>query len=93
MDELLKQELRGGWLGVGEAYHPLDFLGVALGAYGIYAGLTGRAPRALTVGLGALMIYIHGQRFLYAPKDRAGLVRLLKSLDVTPAELTGELYA
>ena len=88
---LMKQELRGGWLGVGDAYQPIDFFGMALGAYSIYAGLSGRAPRALTAGLGALMIYIHSRRFFYAPKDRAGLVRLLQSLDITPAELTGEL--
>lgn len=91
MPDLLRQELRGGWLDVGDAYQPLDFLGVALGAYFVFAGVTDKAPRALTVGLGALMIYIHSRRFLYAPKDRAGLVRLLKTLKVTPQELVGEI--
>ena len=92
MTELMQQELRGGWLGIGDAFQPLDFMGVALGAYAIYAGLTGKAPRALTVALGAGLVYIHSRRFLYAPKDRAGLVRLLRDLNVTPQELTGELY-
>lgn len=91
MTDLMKQELRGGWLGVGDAYQPIDFFGIGLGAYFVFAGLTDRAPPALTVGLGALMMYIHSRRFFYAPKDRAGLIRLLQTLDVTPAELTGEL--
>lgn len=88
--EMMKYELRSGWLGLPDQYQPLDFLGVALGAYFIFSA-TDKAPRALTVGLGALMVYIHSRRFLYAPRDRAGLVRLLRSLDVTPQELTGEL--
>jgi hypothetical protein len=91
MTELLKQELRGGWLGIGDAYQPLDFLGVALGAYFIYAGASKKAAPVLTIGLGALMIYIHSRRFFYAPKSRDGLIRLLKQLDVTPQELTGDL--
>ncbi|MCH8059350.1 MAG: hypothetical protein IIA11_02715 [Proteobacteria bacterium] len=91
MTDLMQQELRGGWLGIGDAYQPLDFMGAALGAYAIWAGLTGNAPRALTVALGVGLVYIHSRRFLYAPKDRAGLVRLLQSLNVTPQELTGEL--
>ena len=93
MTELMQQELRGGWLGIGDAYQPLDFMGVALGAYAIYAGVTGKAPRALTVALGVGLVYIHSRRFLYAPKDRAGLVRLLQDLNVTPQELTGDLYS
>ena len=92
MTEFMQQELRGGWLGIGDAYQPIDFLGVALGAFAIYAGLTGRAPRGLTVAVGVGLVYIHSRRFLYAPKDRAGLVKLLQSLDVTPQELTGEMY-
>lgn len=91
MDPLLKQELRGGWLGVGEAYQPLDFLGMALGAYFIFSGVSDRAPRWLTIGLGGVMIYIHSRRFFYAPKTREGLIRLLRDLDVTPQELTGAL--
>ncbi|KKN49733.1 hypothetical protein LCGC14_0639830 [marine sediment metagenome] len=91
MNALLKQELRGGWLDIGAPYQPLDFLGVALGAYFIYAGMSDRAPPALTIGLGALMVYIHSRRFFYAPKTREGLLRLLKQLDVTPQELLGDL--
>lgn len=91
MNELLKQELRGGWLDIGEPYQPLDALGIALGAYFIFAGATDRAPRWLTIGLGGVMVYIHSRRFFYAPRTREGLIRLLRHLDVTPAELTGEL--
>lgn len=80
MNELLRQELRAGWLGVGETYQPLDFLGAALGAYFLYAGATNKAPNWLTAALGGVMIYIHTQRFFYAPKSRDGLIRLAKVL-------------
>ena len=81
----LKQELRGGWLGLPEAYTPYDLLGVGLGTYFFLAGLRGLTPgHGLTMGLGLLMIWIHGQRFLYAPQDREGLNRLLRSLDIIP---------
>jgi hypothetical protein len=89
--DLIKQDLRAGWLGVGKQYQPLDFLGVALGSYFIYQGVTHRAPDWLTISLGAIMVFIHSQRFFYAPQSRDGLIRLLKHLEVTPAELTGEL--
>lgn len=82
-NELLRQELRAGWLGVGDAYQPLDLLGAGLGAYFLYAGATGKAPKWLTATLGGLMIFIHTQRFLYAPKDRSGLIRLAKTLKLT----------
>ena len=83
MPDLLKQELRSGWLGVGDAYQPLDALGIALGAYFLYAGATKKAPCWLTATLGGIMIFIHSQRFLYAPKDRAGLIRLAKALNLS----------
>ena len=83
MNELLRQELRAGWLGVGKAYQPIDGLGMALGAYFLYAGATKKAPCWLTATLGGVMIFIHAQRFLYAPKDRAGLIRLAKTLNLT----------
>ncbi len=83
MNELLRQELRAGWLGLGEAYQPLDALGMALGAYFLYAGATKKAPCWLTATLGGVMVFIHAQRFLYAPKDRAGLIRLAKTLNLS----------
>ena len=86
MTELMRQELRGGWLGVGDALQPLDALGMALGAYFLYAGATKKAPCWLTATLGGVMIFIHSQRFLYAPKDRAGLIRLAKSLKLQPRD-------
>lgn len=86
MNELLRQELRAGWLGAGDKYQPLDLLGTALGAYFLYTGATGKTPRWLTASLGAVMIFIHTQRFFYAPKDRAGLIRLAKALNLTPKD-------
>jgi len=86
MNELLRQELRAGWLGAGDAYQPLDLLGTALGAYFLYAGATSKAPNWLTATLGGVMIFIHAQRFFYAPKDRAGLIRLAKVLKLTPKD-------
>lgn len=83
MDELLKQELRSGWLDAGNTYEPLDALGIALGAYFLYAGATDKAPNWLTATLGGIMVYIHAQRFFYAPKTRAGLIRLAKDLNLT----------
>ena len=87
MNDLLKQEFRGGWLGVPDAYQPLDFLGIALGAYFLYAGATNKAPNWLTAALGGVMIFIHSQRFFYAPRDRAGLIRIAKALDLTQQDL------
>lgn len=84
---LLKQELRSGWLGAPRKFQALDFMGAAMGGYFIYAGTTGRAPRWLTVSLGAIMVYIHTRRFLYAPQDREGLLRLLRALDVSEDEI------
>ena len=91
MTELMKQELRGGWLGIGKPYQPLDLLGVTLGSYFLYTGVTGKGPPWLTISLGAIMIYIHTQRFLYAPQTRDGLINLLNTLEVTPEEITGRL--
>lgn len=89
MNDLLRQELRSGWLGIERPYQPLDLLGAALGSYFIYNGVTGRGPEWLTITLGAIMVWIHTRRFLFAPSDREGLDRLLKSLNVTPEELVG----
>jgi hypothetical protein len=45
----------------------------------------------VTIALGAIMVYIHSQRFFYAPQSKEGLIALLKSLDVKPAEIAGAL--
>lgn len=82
---MFDQEMRGGWLGVPEPYHPLDFLGVALGSFFIWQSW--RDQRPLGLALGGLMIFIHGQRFFYAPQSREGLERLLASLDLTWADV------
>jgi hypothetical protein len=85
--DLLKDELRGGWLGVPRAFTLLDFAGAALGAYFIFAGVTGRVPRWTLTALGTIMVLVHLQKFFYAPQTREGLARLLRELDVTPNEL------
>ncbi len=88
---IVKTEMRGGWLGIPEPFEVIDFLGVALGSYFMYDGVTRKGPQWLTIGLGAIMIYIHSQRFFYAPQSKEGLRALLKALDVKPAEITGLL--
>ncbi len=88
---IIKREFRGGWLGIPEPFEAIDFLGVALGSYFLYEGVTGKGPQWLTISLGAIMVYIHSQRFFYAPQSKAGLINLLKSLDVTPEEIAGAL--
>lgn len=87
MPDLIKQEFRGGWLGMPRQFEVIDFLGLALGSYFLYDGVTGKGPQWLTISLGTIMIYLHTQRFFYAPTTKAGLVNLLKSLDVTPEEV------
>ena len=76
------QELRGAWLGLPEAYHPFDFLGVALGGYFLVTH-----PSAFGKALGLLMIGIHINRFFFAPQDMTGLERLAQALDVSPEAL------
>ena len=87
MSDLLKQELRGSWLGVADAYQPLDAAGAALGAFFLFAGATNKVPSWLVAALGSVMIFVHLQKFFYAPKDRAGLIRLAKALDLQPQDL------
>ncbi len=87
--QLLQEELRSGWLGVPRQYQALDAMGALMGAYFIYEGTTGRGPRWLTVSLGAVMVYIHTRRYLYAPQDKEGLYRLMRSLDLSPEEVCG----
>lgn len=89
MNELLKDELRSGWLGIERPFQPLDFLGAALGAYFIWDAVTGKGDKWINVGLGSIMIFIHTKRFLFAPSDKEGLERLLKTLDVRPEEIAG----
>lgn len=87
MNDLIKQELRGGWLGMPRQFEAIDFLGFALGSYFLYDGVTNKGPRWVTISLGAIMIYIHSQRFFYAPTTKEGLVNLLENLNVTPEEV------
>lgn len=86
---IVKSEFRGGWLGLPEQFEVIDLLGFALGSYFLYNGVTGKGPQWLTISLGAIMMYIHSQRFFYAPQSKAGLINLLKSLDITPEQIKG----
>lgn len=88
MNNLTRWELRAGWLGIPRPFSAFDLIGVAMGAAMIYTGASPRAPRWLPIALGGTMIFIHAQRFFYAPQDRAGLMALMRELEVTPAELT-----
>lgn len=91
MNDLIKQEFRGGWLGMPEQFEVIDFLGFALGSYFLYDGVTGKGPKWVTISLGAIMMYIHSRRFFYAPTTKAGLINLLESLDITPEEVAGAM--
>ena len=83
MNDLTRVELRQGWLGVPRPYQPFDAIGVAMGAYFIWDAVdTPRDTAWINIALGAVMIYIHSQRFLFAPQDKGGLNRLLNSVGV-----------
>lgn len=63
-EQLREEEIRN-WIGTPARYQLLDFLGVGLGSYFLWEGW-GR--NNFNVALGAIMIFIHSQRFLYAPQ-------------------------
>ena len=91
LPELYKHEIRAGWLDVPEAFHPIDFLGAAMGSYFIWHGATGKGPQWATIGLGTIMVWIHLQRFFYAPQGQTGLIRLLKAVDVKREDICPHL--
>lgn len=86
---IVKREFRGGWLGLPEPFEVIDLLGFALGSYFLWNGVTKKGPQWLTVSLGAIMMYIHSQRFFYAPQTKAGLINLMQKLEITPEEIEG----
>lgn len=88
MNELLQHELRGAWLGFPNAYHVMDATGVVMGAYFLWDGVKYKRPTAwVSISLGAIMIYIHAQRFFYAPQTKDGLVRLMNALEIDKQDL------
>lgn len=89
--DILKHELRAGWLEVPEAYHPLDFIGAAMGSYVIYQGATGKGPDWVTIAIGTIMVYIHTQRFFYAPQSQGGVTNLFKALDIKREDICQRL--
>jgi len=92
MNDLLNDEHRGGWLGMPRKYSVIDLGGAALGGYMIYMG-TREMRRAtgwqglLAVALGGVMIWIHTQRFFYAPQDQRGFIKLAQEMQLTQTDL------
>lgn len=89
---LMTQEHRGGWLGMPRRYSILDFSGAMLGTYMGYMGVRelqrGRSWQGYTaLALSGVMIWIHVQRFFYAPQDQTGFIRLARELGVTQTDL------
>ena len=89
--QIIKDEFRGGWLGMPKPFEVIDLLGFALGAYFTWNAVTKKGPDWFTITLGGIMMYIHSRRFFYAPQSRAGLINILNQLDLTPADITGAL--
>ena len=91
-NDVLLQEHRGGWLGMPRKYSIVDMAGVALGGYMAYMGVrelrrTESWQGVAAVGFGAVMIWIHMQRFFYAPQDQRGFIKLARELEVTQADI------
>lgn len=86
MNKILQDELRGGWLGVPRQYTLFDFLGIALGGYILWAGVTRRAPDWSLTAIGTIMLYIHTQRFFYAPQTGEGLRSLVRAVGISPEQ-------
>ena len=68
----IKREEVANWLGTPRKYQAIDFLGVGLGSYFLWEALKSSGKRTgvpwINVGLGAIMVYIHSERFFYAPQ-------------------------
>lgn len=64
----IKAEEARNFLGAPRKYQLIDFLGVGLGSYFIWETLRRPRPEWVNVALGAIMIYIHSERFVYAPQ-------------------------
>jgi len=73
-NQLLEEELRNAF-GCPQRFQLLDFLGVGLGSYfALFAAEIlkknpGNKLAVVAVGLGAIMIFIHSQRF-FVSEDR-----------------------
>jgi len=84
MNQLLQDELRGGWLGVPRQYTLLDFLGIA---FGVALLVAARKHRDFTLAaLGGVAVYIHSQRFFYAPQTGEGLRSLVRTVGIPPEQ-------
>ncbi len=88
-DSLQAEELRGGWLGFPRAFQIIDLMGMSLGAWMAYMGWRDRGQwqGLVSIGLGAVMMFIHSQRFAYAPQSASGLEQLAKNLNLTQRDL------
>lgn len=87
MRGLWEQEMRGAYLGMPQRYQALDFLGVGMGIFLLWAGLTGKASRESLIILGLIAFGIHSQRFLFAPQDPEKLERLLESVGLKRTDI------
>ena len=91
--DLLQQEHRGGWLGMPRKYSIIDLSGAMLGGYMGYMGYRElqRNRNAwqgiLALALGGVMIWIHTQRFFYAPQDQRGFIKLAQEMGITQTDL------
>lgn len=92
-NDLLLQEHRGGWLGMPRKYSIIDLAGAGMGGYMGYLGYrelqrsSGSWQGLLAIALGGVMIWIHTQRFFYAPQDQRGFIKLARELEVTQSDL------
>lgn len=64
----IKTEERRVAAGVPLRFQLIDGLGVLLGGWFIAETLRRPDPSWINVGLGAVMVYIHSERFFYAPQ-------------------------
>ena len=55
-------------IGRPEKWQVIDFIGIAYGAYFIWDGWSRPRPKVLNVMIGSTMVYIHAERFFYAPQ-------------------------
>ncbi len=91
--DLLLQEQRGGWLGMPRKYSIIDLAGAGLGGYMGYLGYrelqrsSNSWQGLLALALGGVMIWIHTQRFFYAPQDQRGFIKLAQQMQLTQADI------
>ncbi len=61
-------------LGRPRKWQLLDFMGVAYGTYFIWESWTRRKPNLTNIMIATTMLYIHSERFFYAPQRKRDIV-------------------